>query len=121
MEIIIGKKIRKLREIKGYTQDYMANKLQISQRAYSKLERNEQKISFDRLQSISNILEINPIELLQFDEQMVFNHCKQSGKINTINNHTSQEVISSLNDIIKEQQKTIAFLQKQIERLQVQN
>lgn len=34
-----GDKIRKVREIRGFSQEFMSEKLNLSQRAYSKIER----------------------------------------------------------------------------------
>ena len=38
MEIKIGAKIRRIRQLKGYSQEYMATSLGITQNSYSKLE-----------------------------------------------------------------------------------
>jgi transcriptional regulator with XRE-family HTH domain len=56
--------IRKKREDKNYTQEYLAYKLNISQNAYSKIELSYTKITVERLFQIADILEINPMELL---------------------------------------------------------
>ncbi|MAZ37435.1 helix-turn-helix domain-containing protein [Salibacteraceae bacterium] len=40
----IGLNIKKVRELKGYTQDYVAQQLAISQRQYSRIEQNESDI-----------------------------------------------------------------------------
>jgi transcriptional regulator with XRE-family HTH domain len=62
--------IRKIREGKGYTQDYLAIKLSISQNAYSKIELGYTKITVERLFQIAEILEVNPVNLINFaDEQ----------------------------------------------------
>ena len=42
---IIGKNIRKFRELKGYSQEYMANEMELTQASYAKLESNSTKIS----------------------------------------------------------------------------
>lgn len=42
--IELGKKLRTLREIKGYSQEYVANEIDISQRTYSKIENGLAKI-----------------------------------------------------------------------------
>ncbi|RZK41136.1 MAG: XRE family transcriptional regulator [Pedobacter sp.] len=56
--------IRKLREFRDYTQDYLAAKLQISQNAYSKLELGYTKITLERLYIIAEILEVEPMYLI---------------------------------------------------------
>jgi transcriptional regulator with XRE-family HTH domain len=59
--------IRKVREYRNYTQDYLAAKLQISQNAYSKIELGYSKITLDRLFHVAQILEVEVTQLLYFD------------------------------------------------------
>lgn len=108
----VGNKIRKIRELKGFTQDYMASKLEISQRAYSKLEKEEIKLDWQRIEKISHILEIEPIDLVSFDDNLVFNNSTQSGKnnTNTIHNHFPDELKKSYEDRIKHLEEEIVFL-----------
>jgi len=61
---IIGEKIRIQRLTKNYSQEYMAFMLDISQAAYSKLERDETEISVRRIFDIAEILEMSPFELM---------------------------------------------------------
>lgn len=61
--------IRKIRESKDYTQDYLAIKLAISQNAYSKIELGYTKITVERLFQIAQILEVDPIYLINADGQ----------------------------------------------------
>ena len=56
--------IRKIREYRDYTQDYLAAKLKISQNAYSKIELGYSKLTVDRLFQISTILEVEVSHLL---------------------------------------------------------
>jgi transcriptional regulator with XRE-family HTH domain len=60
----IGENIRIQRAIKGYSQQYMAYALDISQAAYSKMERNETELSIRRIFAIAEILEISPYVLM---------------------------------------------------------
>ena len=66
MKAVAGN-IRKVREYRNYTQDYLAAKLEISQNAYSKIELGYSKITLDRLFHIALILEVEVMELLNFD------------------------------------------------------
>jgi transcriptional regulator with XRE-family HTH domain len=61
---MIGEKIRLIRISKGYSQEYMAFMLNISQGTYSKLEKDNIVITIQRLFSIAEILEVNITELL---------------------------------------------------------
>jgi transcriptional regulator with XRE-family HTH domain len=59
--------IRKKREEKNYTQEYLAYKLNISQNAYSKIELGYTKITVERLFQIADVLEVGATELLDAD------------------------------------------------------
>ena len=54
----IGKNIRKIRELRDYDQQYMAEQLGISQGQYSKIEQGQKDISILTLESIANILQV---------------------------------------------------------------
>lgn len=56
--------IRKIREYRDYTQDYLAAKLKISQNAYSKIELGYSKLTIDRLFQIAAILEVEVPHIL---------------------------------------------------------
>jgi len=60
----VGEKIRIQRLTKKYSQEYMAFMLEISQAAYSKIERDETELTIKRIYEIAEILEINPFTLM---------------------------------------------------------
>ncbi|MCC7301814.1 MAG: helix-turn-helix transcriptional regulator [Bacteroidia bacterium] len=64
----IGRKIRIVRQLKGYSQEYMAMRLGVSQNAYSKMERGRIGLKNARVIAISNILEIPTYNLLKVNE-----------------------------------------------------
>jgi|SRR5690606_6632030 len=112
----IGNKIRKIRELKGFSQEYMASQLEMSQRAYSKLEREETKLDWERIHDISNILEIEPIDLISFDDNLIFHNSTQSGKIHTINNNFPEELKKSYEERIQHLEEEITFLRSLIKK-----
>ena len=59
-----GEKIRIARTIKGYSQEYMAFMLNISQSTYSKMESGSIELTVQRLFEIAELLEVKIIELL---------------------------------------------------------
>jgi len=69
---IIGNRIRTLRELKGYSQEYVAGKLDIAQNTYSKLEKNQTKLNTDTLEKIAAVLEVSINDLLS-EEPIVLN------------------------------------------------
>ena len=65
----IGNNIKKFRLLKGFTQEYMAEKLAISQSAYCKREGKQQKINMDEVDAIAKILGVKPADIIFFDEK----------------------------------------------------
>lgn len=100
-------KIRQIRELKNVTQEYIAKELDISTRAYSKIENGETQLTINRLNEISAVLKIDPMEVLGFDEKQMFSHCKQDGYIGI--NH-----ISMPEKLITQYEETIQSLKDQI-------
>lgn len=60
----ICEKIRKIREFKNYSQEYVANQLGISQNVYGRIERGLQDLTIDRLKKIAIIFEVSEEELI---------------------------------------------------------
>ena len=68
----IGLKIRQLRELRGFSQEYMASKLSLSQRQYSKIERNEAKIDWNKINNNSTSEKLNyPKKLIEQYEKII--------------------------------------------------
>ncbi len=71
--IKINEKIKFIRSLKSWTQEQVADKLGISTHAYAKIERGETDVNFSRLQQFAEIMEIDLLQLLSFDEKNIFN------------------------------------------------
>ena len=82
---IIGKNIRKFRELKGYSQEYMANEMELTQASYAKLESNSTKISVERLFTIAKLLETDVADILELNKQTIFNQ-NNTGTANAFGN-----------------------------------
>jgi transcriptional regulator with XRE-family HTH domain len=109
MKMQTYRRIKLIRESKNFTQEYMAEKLGISQNAYSKIEAGHTRLTTDRAEEISKILEI-PIESLLTDDFKIFNiHNNTYGYIDTLQEE-NKDLIQSL---IKQNE----FLQKEVSRL----
>ena len=63
----VNEKIRKFREAKDWSQEQMAEKLNMSLNGYAKIERGESKIYLDKLEQIAQVFDIDVIELMQSD------------------------------------------------------
>ncbi|MFN5148726.1 MAG: helix-turn-helix domain-containing protein [Flavobacteriia bacterium] len=100
-------KIKQIRELKNFTQEHVATQLGLTTRAYSKIESGETQLTINRLNEISSILGIEPMEVLGFDEKQVFNNCKQEGNIGI--NH-----INIPEKLILQYEKTIQILEDEV-------
>ena len=63
----VNEKIRKIREAKDWSQEQMAEKLDMSLNGYAKIERGESKIYLDKLEQIAQVFDIDIVELMQSD------------------------------------------------------
>jgi len=93
----LGDKLRYFRNLKNWSQEEMADRLNISLPAYSKIERNITDVGYKRLLQISKILGITIIELLS--------------------DPTKKSEQANLKEIIAEKDKEIIALQKKIIKL----
>src|SRR4249919_3503077 len=59
MEYTLVQKIRKIRELRGYTQRYIAYKLGMSQERYSYLENHKKSIHIETIVEISSLLAVS--------------------------------------------------------------
>jgi transcriptional regulator with XRE-family HTH domain len=66
---VMGTKVRKLREINGYTQAYVAFQLNISQAAYSKKESGRTDLSLSCLNNIAEIYHLTIVDLISTTTQ----------------------------------------------------
>ncbi|MCE7065686.1 helix-turn-helix domain-containing protein [Dyadobacter sp. CY326] len=60
----VAHNIRKIREFRNYTQEYLAMKLGISQNAYSKIELGYTRLTLERLIQIAQILGVDIVDLI---------------------------------------------------------
>lgn len=94
----VASKIKKIREIKGFSQDYVATKLEVTQNTYSKIERGETSLTIEKLSAICKVLEIDFNTLFNFDENLIFNNCTQTGNFGN-NNTLVLNTIEKLQDV----------------------
>lgn len=64
MDSKINTRIRQTRLLKGYSQEYMAYRLSISQQSYSRMESGRQDLKIIQLETIAEVLEIPLTDLL---------------------------------------------------------
>lgn len=69
MKTALSEKIRSIRESRGYSQDYVARRLRVTQQAYSNMEKKPDHMALKRLVDLTEVLEIDLVSLLHMVEQ----------------------------------------------------
>ena len=117
----IHEKIRFMRLFKGWSQEEMAEKLEMAVSGYAKIEQGKTDINFSKLQKIAETFGIELTDLVGLNEKNVFN------VISNCNNHTAsinvfipesslQQEIKELRQLTEQQAQEIASLKKIISK-----
>jgi len=111
----IHEKIRLLRQVKGLTQEEVADKLNLSVNGYGKIERGNCDINLHRLEQIAEVFGVEVVELLGTVDRNVFN-LSCTNNMDTQNNHNySTFENSELQSELEKQQLIIQLKDKEIE------
>lgn len=90
----IGRKISRIRELRGMKQEALAAELGISQQAVSKMEQSE-RVEEEILEKVAMILAVSPEAIKKFNEEAVFNII--SNTFHNTSSDSSTLIASSLN------------------------
>ena len=71
--IHIGRKIGRIRELRGIKQEFLASELGVSQQSISRIEQSE-TVEEDKLQQIAQVLGVTAEAIKNFSEEAVFNY-----------------------------------------------
>ncbi len=92
-----GEKIKMIRELRNFSQDYVAESLGIKQNSYSKIETNQTKLTAETLQKLSEIFQVSPMDIM--------NH--QPAIINFQPNQGTQQSIGYIETFVSSQKELI--------------
>ncbi len=120
MKNSLGQKIRKIREIKGFSQQYVARKLRISQEYYSYLENKKKEIPEIYLRKIAALFDVSVEFIKTFDLGDIMTnpagiYDKQETKAETDAVLAQKRIIMAYLDTISFLKEKIAYLEKQVE------
>ncbi len=109
-----GNKIRTLRMLRGYSQEFMAENLGMTQTSYSRIETNQQKLTAEVLEKIAGLLGVTTVDITSNEPVIIQNNASNQGtQIGHNENYFAEQ---------KElYQKIIDSKEKEIERLIKQN
>jgi transcriptional regulator with XRE-family HTH domain len=94
----IHREIKKYREIRLLTQPQMAEKLNISLKAYQNFENGVTKMDLERLQEVAKILEVSIDDLINVEDGVYINEIKN----NDVGFNNSEITINHRSEIEKE-------------------
>ena len=123
--IHIGKKISRIRELRGMKQDALAAELGISQQAISKLEQSE-NVEDETLDRVAKILGVTADGIKKFTEESIFNSINNNvfhdnSSLNNSNYHCTFNPMDKLVEVFEENRKLYERLlkseQEKIEQL----
>jgi transcriptional regulator with XRE-family HTH domain len=78
-------RIKVLRESLGYTQEYVASQLSITQQALSRIEQNPENATLNRLKELSLVLGVSLTSLIgEEDTYILQNFQQQGGQASTV-------------------------------------
>lgn len=121
----VGENIKEIREVeKNFKRGYMAERLNITARAYCNIENNVTDLSLGRLEQIAEILECSPFYILNYKKakrdfyNYFHNHAGNNG-INILNqggngrsdNFQSEMVMKLQQELLESEQQRIALLE----------
>lgn len=98
----IGNNIKKIRELRNFTQEFMAECLGISRQSYIKVENCGKDLSIIKLEKIAEVLNIKLSELLDFEISNVFIAEKQINNAPQSVNYHRSNFNSKLQEVYEE-------------------
>ena len=118
----INEKIKQLREVRQWTQEEMAQKLNMTTKGYAKIERGETLSNLPRLEQIAEIFGMHICQLLSYGEEgnlYAGNASQETEMLRLILLH-KEELLAHKNEIIENQKRELLLLREMIESLKKQ-
>ncbi|MDR3327217.1 MAG: helix-turn-helix domain-containing protein [Prevotellaceae bacterium] len=109
MDVI--KNIKTIRTQRGISHEAMAVNLGISQTAYTKIEREETKLTVDRLQKIAEILDVKIADLLELEPQSFHQDIPDNESVTAISHQKIENLYQGNREVYE---KLIAAKDEQI-------
>jgi transcriptional regulator with XRE-family HTH domain len=109
----LGENVRKIRELKGFSQQNLADEIKVDQKTISRIEKGDLSPKFETLVAISKALSINLSQILSFNENLIFNsysQYQQGGQFVAYNNTEIDKVEELYKQLLKEKDEVIALL-----------
>jgi len=113
-------KLKVLREVHNYTQEFIAEALGVDQSTYSKLEKNPKSLKVDQAQKLAELYNLEVADILSKDAIFVYSQ----NTINTIDKgyvHNLYERKDMFEQVMAAKDGQISLLKEEVEQLRKQN
>lgn len=113
----IGRKISRIRELRGMKQEALATALGISQQAVSNIE-NSENVEEDKLLEVANALGVTTDAIKNFSEEAAINYFNNfhDSSEGTFNNHCTfnpiDKVVELYERLLQAEKDKVAYLEK---------
>lgn len=114
----IGRKIEKIRTLKGIKQETLAAKLGLSQGTLSKLEQSA-TIDEDKLRQIADALEVSVDAIKNFNEDAIVNNIQNNYDSSVVNSQINYQ-FNSIEKIVELYERMLAAEKKKNEDLEAE-
>ncbi|PQJ11948.1 transcriptional regulator [Flavipsychrobacter stenotrophus] len=117
----IGRKIEKIRTLKGIKQDTLAAKIGMSQGTYSKIEQSA-TIDEAKLKLIAEALELSVDAIKNFNEDAIVNHIQNNYDSSVVNSQINyqfnsiEKIVELYERMLQDKQELINSLQSQLQQ-----
>ncbi|KMQ67214.1 DNA-binding protein [Chryseobacterium sp. FH2] len=113
----LGEKLEKARINKNFTQEYLAEVLNVSQKTYSNFENDKSKPGFSQVKDIAEVLDVSALDFLSGDGITVNqNHNEVAIAQNYAAINASEKLIEQYEQRLKDKDTEIAYLKQLLEK-----
>ncbi|MGV8131405.1 MAG: helix-turn-helix domain-containing protein [Candidatus Pacearchaeota archaeon] len=113
-----GLRIRTFRKLKGFTQQDVADRINVTQSTYSRIETDDHNASVEELKKIAEALDVSLGDLISSEPLVINNHASNHGAQGKIehfygdNKETYEKLLTTMNQQIEQMQLLIKLLSK---------
>jgi transcriptional regulator with XRE-family HTH domain len=108
----VYEKIKNLRKLKGWSQEEIAHKLDMTASGYGSIERGETDVKLSRLKDIATLFEIELSELFDINDKKI-----SIGDNSQVENYNNQHINSSSKELQYELKKSRLIIEQQIKEI----
>lgn len=132
MSNVLNEKIRVLREMKNWTQEEMAERVNMSKNGYAKMERGESRLAVETLEKIAQVFDMDMVELINISDKGLvclfsesnsgthYGNFYQGSESVLAQNEKLQLTIQHKNEIIAQKDELLEAQKREIELLRAQ-